>query len=739
MIAVPAELAERERIKAERKRARDTRYNNSLKGREREARRGQRSHHAADELKYGQYPFIMWDGEAPTDTGYSLFGSSAGHEICQPHLTTEQCFDLLLEAKQEFPKSIFFWFGGRYDWDEITRQSIPMQKLARLKNSGTLHWHGYRLTEVEGKVYTIQKDGISVRIFETTGWFHTSYGRALRDYAIGTENCPHGYETCPTETDCECECTVCRIDMGKRSRAIFQWQDIDEIARYMRSELALGPALMDRVRKICHDAGMDLRSWYGPSALARLLMTRHKVFDAMAECPSAVNLAAQFAFAGGRFEPFRGGIITVPVYTKDKNSAYMDAALDLPNLRHGTWRKGKMYEPGKFAVYHIKYQDKSKPLDITKPQPLFRRHKNGNVTWPARVEGWYWSPEAELVANDPGATFIESYMFDEDNELDRPFAFVRELFRQRLVLQSLPKTNPSRQAEKAFKWALASFYGQLCRIVGWNQRDRKPPATHQLEWAGYITSHCRAAMYRVALEAGDSLVSIDTDSVSALRDMIVPLGSKLGEWKAEDVDGGIYFQSGVYFTQKNGEWSQGKMRGMERQRIPAVSPDLLRTAIQTDSKVKLASRRKYITTRMALNGQFSNHGKWVEHPGNILEFGGGGKRYHNRQYCKQRCNRDIHVFSPSLEYNDSSDIFDCQSYPHLLPWKDDRDSKRVDTKLLTDLLWVQRDDVDTEDEWLATLLDNYPVPPFPTRSEREAAAPRIYAEKERRKLANANR
>lgn len=711
MVAVSAALAEKERVKAENARARRDRYNarvaldtdNNADAQRRryDTKTGRSSHHAEDELHYRDYPFVMWDGEAPTDTGYSLFGSSLGHEICKPRLTTEECFDLLLEAKRENPQSIFFWFGGRYDWDEITRQSIPLQKLARLKDGGALWWHGYRLTEIEGKVYTIRKDGTNVKIYEVSGWFHCAYASALRTYSVGCEDCTHGSALCLLSS-CECRCTLCRIELGKGNRSIFEWRDIGDITRYMRDELTLGPYLMDVIRKICLDAGFDPRAWYGPSALARQLLSRNKIRHSMAVCPPEVNMAACFAFAGGRFEPFRGGIINEPMTEADQNSAYMHAALDLPNLARGTWRHGREFEPGKFAVYHISYSDKA--YNISKPQPLFRRLPNGTVCWPRKVEGWYWSPEAETVSDNSGAHFIESWVFDEEDICDRPFSFVQEFYRQRLLLQELSDSNPAKQAEMAIKWALAAIYGQLCRIVGWDKKHNQPPETHQLEWAGYITSKCRATMYNLALAAGERLVSIDTDSVTALGNLSVDEGSALGQWKTKHVDNGIYFQSGVYFTQTDGKWSKGKTRGMERRRgTPAVTPELLQQAIETGQAVKLTPKRKYITTRMALNGQLAHHGEWKEHPGNVLEFGGGGKRYHNKKFCGRYCQGELHVFLPALAIGVNGDIFNAWSVPHYLPWQSNADSQ-MDTQLLSDILWVDTENIDTDDYWIAELV-----------------------------------
>jgi hypothetical protein len=697
MAGIPADVVAREQRKREMARARRARY---------EARTG-RVRHDVNEARpdghersyhYRDYPFRMWDGEAPKDTGYSLFGSSAGHEVCKPHLTTEDCFDLLLQAKADDPHCIDFWYGGRYDWDEITRQSLPWDRLSRLKQGQVVHWHGYRLSELEGKIYEVAKDNVTVRIFDVTSWFHCSYVAALRKYGIRTTDCGHGKTAC--ESECACSCALCRMQSDKNRRGDFHYREIADIARYMHSELQLGPELMNVIRKICLDAGFDPRGWYGPSALARQLLTRNKVKDYMAECPKGVNDAACYAFAGGRFEGFRGGILPDSI-TADQNSAYMHAALNLPCLAHGSWRQGKAYEAHKFALYHIRYADRSKPFDVSKPYPLFRRLPNGNVCWPRRVDGWYWAPEAELVADDPAATFIESWVFDEGCT-HRPFAFVLEMFRKRLVMQGLD--NP---AEMAFKWALASIYGQLARAVGWNKRTRKPPVTHQIEWAGYITSACRAEMFKLAKWAGDRLVSIDTDSVtwmgSATPDYL-PLGQTLGQWKLEKSKKSVVFQNGVYFTHDGTAWSAGKTRGMERQRgTPAVTPEMLIEAIRENKAVKLHPKRKYVTVRMALNGQLLHAGEWLDHPGNTLFFGGGGKRYHNLLFCQARCSGEIHIFMPKPAGFDTG-LFDIQSVAHYLPWKNGRRPLAEDDTYLEDILWIDTGNLDSEDEWMATLI-----------------------------------
>lgn len=699
LVPVDAVAAERARKEHERR----ERYEATAKARERKkrynaanSRKGER--HDGAPL-YSQYPFVMWDGEAPKDTGYSLFGSSLGHEICKPHLTTEECFDLLLQAKEENPHAIFIIFGGRYDFDEICRQSMPSDRLNRLKKFGHCTWHGYRIKQADGKFFTLKRDGVSVTVFEIFGWFHKAYVKALADYEIGTV----------AEREL--------LSSEKNRRAEFMWAEINEIREYMRLELKLGPPLMDKIREICLQAGFSPRNWYGPSALALDALKANRITDYMGTVPSVVKRASQYAYAGGRFEGVRGGILS-PVCAVDENSAYMAAALLLPDLAHGDWRRGCEFEPGKFGLYHIRYDARNKvdPLRPWQIFPLFMRHENGSVTWPVRVEGWYWAPEAELVANDPDAEFLEAYIYDEANPAVRPFSFVREWYRKRLFLESLPESNPSRKAGKAFKWALASVYGQLARAVGWDRFRRLPPKYHQLEWAGFITSKCRADMYRAAKPIEDYLISIDTDSVTAMCPIEVPLGKEIGEWKETRADRGVFYQSGVFALEVDGEWIERKARGMEEDRITRrlpVSPEMMISAIYDGKAIELKPRTRYISVRMALAGQFKKIGQWVTHPADKLVFGGNGKRIHRPQTCWNVNNgnlrvcesADSHVFSPrpGITYTDWVFGEFPKSQPHLLPWIDDV-SDQLDKELIADILWIDPENIDEDDEWVRQLI-----------------------------------
>jgi hypothetical protein len=87
----------------------------------------------------------------------------------------------------------------------------------------------------------------------------------------------------------------------------------------------------------------------------------------------------------------------------------------------------------------------------------------------------------------------------------------------------------------------------------------------------------------------------------------------------------------------------------------------------------------------------------------VLEFGGSGKRYHNKKQCERRCASNVHVFMPTLPIGRDGKVWDSWSVPHYLPWKSN-DGNTVDAKFLADILWVNADEIDSDDQWLARLV-----------------------------------
>jgi hypothetical protein len=659
------------------KKARDARYNQKRPDRDR------------GKVPMAEREFVVWDGEGPKDTGYSLLGNSEGDRLQGPNLGTVQSLDFILECGASHPDTIHVSFGFNYDVSNILKD-LPWRHLSALRTNARTLWSPpgssdvYKLEHVSHKWFRVEKDGISVKIYDVYTFFASSLIGALTKWEIGpfapTElnavRFPLLVLGMPTAESMDSLSEIETVYLFKNLRSEFLSKDLPQIERYMTLELKYTKILMEHLRETFHQAGYFPRSWHGPAALSRQAIGRHKIYSAMAESPYDVRLAARYAFFGGRFEQFIGGHTNQPVYCADLNSAYPYFCTQLPNLARGNWRRTSHFEPGRFAVYYCRYHSSDPSPFACYPLPF--RDDNHNVIFPYRTEGWYWAPEAALCEDDKDGTIVEGWVFDEDDPTDKPFAWVAEYYRRRMVYKNLP-TKKQQAPEFTFKLIINAIYGCLAQRTGWDKINNKAPKTHQLEWAGFITSGCRAAVYRIAKECGDSLVSIDTDGITSLKPFTTLQDSKeLGGWGLDEYQDGIFWQSGIYALQKrDGSW-KAKMRGIER------GSDLVETlfkCLRTGEPIKI-KKNIFVGYGLALQGLREEINTWKEMDSEYA-FGGGGKRQHitPKGRCPKGCDGNIHRFGLWVPHGGPR--LDFGSRPHILPWVESS-RKAQDTKRMFD-------------------------------------------------------
>lgn len=646
--------------------------------------RARKTQNERKRARFDTRPFIGWDSEGydafqvdsqgvceklPQRT--MLFMCSEGDYVAGVNVGTKQMLDLVLEVESRNPDAYHVGFSFEYDINQML-QDLPWRMLAVLKATGKVRWEGYRITHVPHKLIRITKNGVSATIYDCFGYFHTKYEKALEKYGVGNDE------------------QLRKIAAGKSRRGRFTYADLPEVIAYCATELALLPPLMDKIREASYTGGYRVSAWHGPGALASYALHANGANRLHSRRTRDVpQFQIRAAYAGGRFMAWLCGEYYGPVYTLDKNSAYVQAIAMLPRLDNGKWTRidpGTIKGPediARFGIYHIAFDardDRAYKLRRNgypaRPYPLFHRDSQGRLTWPDHVDGWYWSPEARLVAGDKRAKFTEAIIYQDDGTY--PFRWVEDTYRVRLRYQDPEHYSP---AEKAYKWALAAIYGAFARRVGWDRKRRTAPKSHELAWAGYITSHCRAAIFDVAAYAYSKggLISVDTDGVTSTEPFpedIVPegFGNQLGQWKQDEYSGIVYWQNGIYWLLRDGEWVEAKSRGVPKGRIPveeAISALRHTTFTGGDMLARIeTTRTRYVGYRQALNGQHAHWRYWETSP-NILTMGGGsGKGLHFPGYCR-KCRHggagwDMHVVSHILPPR-----FDPVSTPHKLPWLED--------------------------------------------------------------------
>lgn len=600
--------------------------------------------------------FVAWDGEGITPAGetqqnYVLFGNSLGFEVTAGALSTLECLELILATEIAYPLSIHVGFAFNYD-TEMILGDLSLRHMHVLHRKGSVRWNGYRIEYRRGKWLQVSKrhgDALVVaRVWDVWSFFGTSFVRALEEY-LGN--------------DPEVE----YIAQGKKLRKIFTYDDLEPLIRpYWQAELRCLVRLMNSLRERLYGAGLRITNWHGPGAIATYAMRQRGTKSVMATAPEEVREAARFAYAGGRFELFQVGRHVDRVYGYDIRSAYPAAIARLPNLAEGKWEH--VVRPDKvetFGMYHIKFTHPN--LFTTRPMPFPFRDRHAAVHFPNVVEGWYWSPEAKFADYLGGeAEIVDGWVFRHNG--DRPFAWIEEIYEQRA--QWKREGNP---CQVALKLLMNSMYGKFAQRVG--SKGLKPPAWHQLEWAGYITSYTRAKLFAAMMEAHakNALVAVETDGIFTTEPLThsVEIGPRLGQWEVEQWDEIIYLQSGFYWKRREEEWT-AKYRGFDKDSVTRE------TAIAALAKWSPWQDDPSLGTILGVSTRFTTMGQylrmrdaeswrrtWVT-SAPVLKLGTDGKRVHRPWACSA-CAAGISPVD-SLHQMTIARSVGGFSFPHSLPW-----------------------------------------------------------------------
>ena len=633
-------------------------------------RRGRdgRDHHGTYKVngKVVPRPFMGWDGEGITyeegkPQSYVLFGASSGDYVMGESLSTEQCLSLIMRVEEQYPHVIHVGFSFKYDVEMILCD-LPVRSWYRLRAHGVVRGHGYRITYHPGKRFTVSRfdsrtgQRTTATIYDVWGFFQSSFVKACRGWLD-----PHELE------DIE------RVEAGKAKRGSFVYAELETyVFPYWLAELGLLVRLCNRLRERLTDAGVLPSSWHGPGAIATTIYREKKIRQHMSrtirDCisnsdidicslPEEVNEAAQYAYAAGHFERFKIGHHPERVWQYDINSAYPAAISRLPSLNKGEWihDTSGAFDPHAFGMYRITF-DCFRVGWLQYAFPLFYRDERRCVSFPLTVTGWYWGPEAALVAGRSDVTIHESWTWHPHGAPVYPFAFVTDMYAQRQQWKA--EGNP---AEKALKLSLNSLYGKMAQRAGW-QRNRPLPRFHQLEWAGYVTAYTRSVLYRAMNMAGPGLIAVETDAVFSTRPLPdLPVSKNLGEWDVTEHEWITYLASGTYWTD-----TKAAYRGLDPD---SLSHDAaLQWLRQGDWRRPLVGR----TTRFVGSGRGLGtplHRCWVTDE-RELRPGLTGKRFHVYQHCGQ-CQRG--VSAADALHPTVVGVRGGTSQKHTLPWLQEDD------------------------------------------------------------------
>jgi hypothetical protein len=610
--------------------ARKRRYQRKWEADHSETRRGRRHLSPAREGH-----FVSFDGEAYRRTDgtsvYSLLQDSTGGiiEDLADGLSSESCFRFLADAPKRFGRRICgVSFGFDYDVNNFLRD-LPTDKLQRLHDSNEVKCGHWRLEWRPRKWFQVSQldpdsnltiPGRSVRIFDTFSFYGQPFVVACEAW-LGKE-----------DPDLKI------VREGKDRRSNFAREDAAYMREYNSAELRLMVRLTQALKAAFDGSGLRLTQFYGPGAAGGALLQqigfKHAINPLI---PLEIETAARHGYFGGRIEVPIYGRIPGPVYDYDINSAYPAWATRLPNLTAGHWVEASQFDPHlPFSLYHARWTFPTgrafypfpwrAPKDELPGSPL-----PGSIYFPSRGQAWVWAPELQAALECGGfpkraIRVLSGWKFIPDDPTDHPLVVLREWYEKRLRLKE--DKNP---AERAIKITLNAICGKLAQSVsgmaqfGGREGKGRRPTFHQIEYAGFITSACRAMVYRAASQDPGAILAFATDGILTRKPLRLPISDKLGEWKTETYDSATIVQSGVYrLLSKDGRWKNFG-RGYADGDLPWDEVEAAWRGVR--GTLSIESREQFIGLgAVALTGRWSLWRTWMKIP-RSLNLKATGKRW----------------------------------------------------------------------------------------------------------------
>jgi hypothetical protein len=638
---------------------------------------------------------------------YAYLSASTGAELYNEtgRLSTAECFDFLFSLKQSEPHAILVCFGGSYDFTQMLAHDLEHddlrlllqgdgRKLSRRYADASFGEYDYRIecrmrkslslsrwpygaekyerhTKRDNTTVWRRTKCDSVTLWDVWGFFQGSFLAALDHWL-------------PTDPDYQ----FIREWKGKRSG--FFRGEIDTIRRYNFAEVRCLVLMMEKVRDAIRGMGLKITRWDGAGAIAGAMFEHHAIKEHMASTPDAVFTAACHAYSGGHIEICKLGHYTGKVYHYDVNSAYPHQFRNLPSLRDGTWRHGVGVPPLGFTLVHVRYAFKPRrPF-----YPLFYRESNGTILYPQRGEGWYWFPEyaaaRDFYTQFGGTEFtaLEYWHLENTNHLSnsRPFAWIEDYFeRRKFLVNEAKRTGIPNGEEKMLKLGYNSCYGKTAQQVGARLVDGEiqPPAYFQIEWAGYVTSGCRAQLMTAALGNPDAIISFATDGLFSTEALALEFSTdkQLGMWEADTHDGMTIVMPGVYWLY-DGERTRHYSRGFNKDDMSTAAPVL--SAWSRGNPYLAIKMERLITLGTALTSDsfWQMRGMFVSFTKELRINGDNSKRYPVTSLrIKQPHKRLIDTIPRDLW--ESGDDFDISSaYP--ISWLGPDETEPSDDRYLND-------------------------------------------------------
>jgi hypothetical protein len=419
--------------------------------------------------------------------------------------------ELLFQDLSKSQKDIFYHLIAQMEEDNI-QQGNPLAD----KPNRIIDHSGFQLSCLPGRLLTVGKDKQVKLVISDLGSFFE--GQTLAEVA----------ESLEIKTEIQA--------IEKNEHPLWTQPLIRELGKRCIAEAKTIALIADRVKATLEPLDINLRSWYGPAAVASHCLNKwgaRKQAKRLKEnnAPSELLKAIDIAYIGGRVELLKLGTLK-DIRTFDLNSAYAYATTLLSQF-YSPLRFTRRYDKDcPFSCWLVDYE---LPGDVTLGV-LPTRSTKGQISFGLKGRGYFWQPEVDYLRQRYPGSYSVQWGYVTPNYKQVTFAAeIQKMYDYRCVLKK-----KGDNAEKVIKLALANLYGKFAQNKG--------SAFYQCRaWAGWITSLVRRLMLEAVTGNEDRTICFCQDAIHlAGAEAKAQVGDGLGEWKRDQFAQGLYVAPGFY-------------------------------------------------------------------------------------------------------------------------------------------------------------------------------------------------
>jgi len=478
------------------------------------------------EQKYRDIPFfksqnhrqMKWNVKKPvhgfdTETYRGKAVLIASDEEILKSFSFEEVLSFLTKHKYRYTYN--FFFNIKYDVGAIMRWLGEEQFIEFVKTNQLIYETNnrlYRISYIPGKLYSIKyktKNGKkidTVNYYDLMNYYEGSLDKNAKQYLNKSKL--NIINTSRLNVDKEYWHRVCNA-----------------IKKYLRRDCEITKLLGEKLQSDMFNVlGIHPKKYISKANIAENWLytvghipTINKIWKTK---PDVIRYTYR-GYYGGRFECLKKGHYEGTIYDYDINSAYPTTMRNLLNINEGEWIRVEQPNTPDMGIYKCEVKIPKcylAPMGIKINQQLLYAQNYTSIFYLNEEEIKIYNPYCNIKVIDGYEFYAKKKVYPFMEPIDKLFELKAQ--NKKYGKHSMEYLIP--------KILLNSLYGKTVQI---NKNNNTIGKMFNPIYGQRITADTRMKIFLAAIQAGNKLVTIETDGIKTTKPINVNIGNKKGQWE----------------------------------------------------------------------------------------------------------------------------------------------------------------------------------------------------------------